>query len=411
MAAEGWDDHDRSNRYFSVDSAKNFLASLAPNAILFTGGDNDTFPLWYAQEVEGFRTDVRVIVLTYFNTDWYIDQMTRQAYESEPLPFSLQEENYRQGGLNDVVYYVENKNVKGALPLKQYIKLVRENHPAIRVNNRGEEFNTIPSKVISLDINKQAVIENSIIPEGMEDLVVDKMIFQLKGSALYKNDLMILDLIATNNWERPIYFNNTSLQSINFDLTEYVMHEGTAYRLLPVRNPNPQVEMVNTEVMYNNMMNKFFWRELDNPEVYYNEDYRNFVLNHRSSFNTLALALINEGDTERAREVLNRSLEVMPDEGVPFDYVSALTVQLLLEVGEEEKALQIAELLSNRADELLTYLEKENTDLGNERQKNLIILSQLSRTMAEAGMQEKAMEYQNLLGKHYSGLGGGGRLR
>jgi hypothetical protein len=411
MAAEGWDDHDRSNRYFSVDSAKNFLASVAPNAILFTGGDNDTFPLWYAQEVEGFRTDVRVIVLTYFNTDWYIDQMTRQTYESEPLPFSLQEENYRQGGLNDVVYYVENKNVKGALPLKQYIKLVRENHPAIRVNNRGEEFNTIPSKTISLDINKEAVIESGIIPEGMEDLVVDKMIFQLKGSALYKNDLMILDLIATNNWERPIYFNNTSLQSINFDLTEYVLHEGTAYRLLPVRNPNPQAEMVSTEVMYNNMMNEFFWRELDNPEVNYNEDYRDFVLNHRSSFNTLAQALINEGDTQRAREVLNRSLEVMPDEAVPFDYVSALTVQLLLEVGEEEKALQIAELLSSRADELLSYLDEENTELGNERQKNLIVLSQLSRTMAEAGLQEKAVEYQNLLGKHYGGLSGGGRLR
>lgn len=245
----------------------------------------------------------------------------------------------------------------------------------------------------------------------MEDLVVDKMLFQLKGSALYKNDLMILDLIANNNWERPIYFNNTSLQSINFDLTEYVLHEGTAYRLLPIRNPNPQAEMVSTEIMYNNLMNEFFFRELDNPDVYYNEDYRNFVLNHRSSFNTLAQALIEEGQTTRAREVLNRSLEEMPDEGVPFDYVTALTVQLLLAVGEEEKALAIADLLSSRADEMLTYLNEENTEIGNERQKNLIVLSQLSRSMAAAGMNEKAQAYQELLGKHYAGAGAAGRLR
>ncbi|WP_017732002.1 glycosyltransferase family 117 protein [Nafulsella turpanensis] len=411
MAAEGWDDHDRSDRYFSVDSAKNFLASLAPNAILFTGGDNDTFPLWYAQEVEGFRTDVRVIVLTYFNTDWYIDQMTRQVYESEPLPFSLEEPNYRQGGLNDVIYYVENQNVKGALPLKQYIKLVKENHPAIRISNGGEEFNTIPSKVIALDVNKEEVLESGIIPESKEDLIVDKMVFQLKGNALYKNDLMILDLIATNDWERPIYFNNTSLQSINFDLTEYVIHEGTAYRLLPIRNPNPQAEMVNTEVMYDNMMNDFFWRELDNPDVYYNEDYRNFVLNHRSSFNTLAQALIEEGKTEKAREVLLYNLKVMPDAGVPFDYVTALTVQLLLQVGEQEKAIEIADLLSQRADELLAYLNEENTEIGNERQKNLIILSQLARSMAAAGLQEKALEYQTILGEHYGGLSASPGLR
>lgn len=411
MLAEGWDDHNRSNRYFSVDSAKNFLASLAPNAILFTGGDNDTFPLWYAQEVEGFRTDVRVIVLTYFNTDWYIEQMTRQVYESEPLPFSLTPENYAQGGVNDLIYYVENKNVQGAIPLKQYINLIRENHPAIRVSSQGEEFNTVPSKVLTLDIDKQQVINNSIIPAGMEDLVVDKMVFRLKGGALYKNDLMILDLLATNDWKRPVYFNNTSLQSINFDVTEYVIHEGTAYRLLPIRNPNPEAEMVNTEVMYDNIMNKFFFRELDNPDVYYNEDYRNFVLNHRSSFNTLALALIEEGKDERAKEVIFRSLEVMPDKGVPFDYVSALTVQLLLELDEKEKAIEIADILSRRADELLAYMARENKSIGNEKQKNLIILNQLSRTMASAGLEEKAREYQELLARHYGGINQGPGLR
>ena len=128
MAAEGWDDHDRSDRYFSVDSAKNFLISCAPNAIIFTGGDNDTFPLWYVQDVEGFRTDMRVLVLSYSNTDWYIEQMLDKHYESEPLPLSLTLENYRQGGPNDYLPYYDGLNVKGALDIKQYLELVKNDH-------------------------------------------------------------------------------------------------------------------------------------------------------------------------------------------------------------------------------------------------------------------------------------------
>ena len=182
------------------------------------------------------------------------------------------------------------------------------------------------------------------------------------------------------------------------------MHEGTAYRLLPIRNPNPQAEMVNTDVMYDNMMNKFFWRELDNPDVYYTEDYRNFVLNHRASFNTLAGALLDEGDKERALKALRKSLEVMPDKSIRYDYASALTVQLLLEAGDTEKAVEIAEVMTRRADKTLTYLEQENMDMGNQRQINLVILNQLSRAMASAGKEDEAMRYQQLLAKHYQSL-------
>ncbi len=405
MAAEGWDDHDRSDRYFSVDSARNFLASCAPNAILFTGGDNDTFPLWYVQEVEGFRTDVRVIVLTYFNTDWYIDQMKMKMNESEPLPISLTEENYKQGGLNDVLYYVENPNVKGALPLEQYIKLVRDGHPAIRVQTRTDEVNTIPSKNLSLNIDRQKLLSSGIIPKDKEDLLVDRMEFKLKGSALEKNALILLDILVTNNWERPIYFNNTSLQSIGLDLTEYVLHEGTTYRLLPVRNPQPKDEMVNTEVMYNNLMNNFYWRELDNPEVYYSKDYRDFVANHRSAFNTLGSALIAEGNTERAKEVINHSLEVMPDEGVPFDYVTVLSAQILADAGDKERALELGTMLGDRAVNLLTYLvNNPEAQVDNELQKALITLQQLTYMFADLGDQEKATYYQQQFTQSYDVL-------
>jgi hypothetical protein len=277
MAVQGWDDHDRSDRYFSVDSAKNFLASCAPNAILFTGGDNDTFPLWYAQEVEGFRTDVRVIVLSYFNTDWYIKQMTRPAYESAPLPFSLEEAQYKQGGPNDYLPFVERQEVKGAISLSQYLELIRKNSPALKLRGSMSSYNTVPARELYVNVDTAQVLniqqktfnengeivneDQAMIPTDKRDLMVDRMFLRLKGSALEKKDLMILDLIATNNWERPIYFNNTSLQGVNIDVRKYVVQEGNAYRLLPIENPDPNTELVNTDVMYENMMKHFYWRE------------------------------------------------------------------------------------------------------------------------------------------------------
>jgi hypothetical protein len=405
MAAEGWDDHDRSDRYFSVDSAKNFLASCAPNAILFTGGDNDTFPLWYAQEVEGFRTDVRVIVLTYLNTDWYIEQMTRQQYESEPLPFSLSKEHYRQGGPNDYLPFMD-MNIK-ALDISQYIQLIRDNHQGLRIPTSFGSYNAVPSKTMYLNVNRDEVLAKGIIPEGMEDLIPERLQWTLKGGGLEKKDLMILDLIQNNNWERPIYFNHTSLQGVNMNLRSFVVQEGTTYRLLPVENPDRgqgAEELVNTDVMFDNLMTNFHWRELNNPNVYYSEDYRNFVANHRSSFNSLAEALLMEGDDERARQVLLKSLEVMPDEGVPFDYTIAQTVGLLLQVGETERARTIADILADRADKWLTYLLEDNKSIGFELQKNITTLNQLNNSFKAAGLNEEALRYQELFVKHYQKL-------
>ena len=408
MAAEGWDDHDRSDRYFSVDSARNFLASCAPNAILFTGGDNDTFPLWYVQEVEGFRTDVRVIVLTYFNTDWYIDQLKMKMNESEPLPISLTKDIYKQGGLNDVIYYNPNANYNSRdLPLKQYLDLVKANNPAIQYRTGSGMVNTIPGKNLGLNVDRQKLLESGVIPKDKEDLLVDNMSIKIKGNALEKNALILLDILVTNNWERPIYLNNTSLQSLGIDLTEYVMHEGTTYRLLPVRNPNPNEEMVNTEVMYKNMMNDFQWRELDNPDVYYNEDYRDFIENHRSAFNTLATALLEEGDKTRAKEVIEYSLEKMPDITVPYSYVSAISAQLLYECGEEEKAREIFDKVGKRALKELAYVTNNpEANLGRNLQKSLITLRQLA--LIYAGMQDEANSkmYMQKFEQYYTMLQG-----
>lgn len=407
MAAEGWDDHDRSGRYFSVDSARNFLASCEPNAILFTGGDNDTFPLWYIQEVEGYRTDVRVIVLSYFNTDWYIEQMTRPAYESAPLPFSLTEKDYRQGGPNDFLPYYENKQVKGAaINLPQYLKLIREENPGLQVPTKFGKYNSVPSKSLYLDIDTADIKSRNLVPEDKEQFIPEKMVFTLRRGGLEKNTLMILDLIANNNWERPIYFNNTSLQGASINLNDYVVQEGNAYRLLPVKNPNPRTEFVNTELMYDNVMNEFRFRGLADPNVYNSIDHRNFALNHRSTFNSLANALLSEGKKEKAIAVLNKSLEEIPDISIPYDYTSSQTVKLLFAAEQRERALEIAKVMGERANEELEYLNDKNLSIGNETQKNLLILNDLVNTMKSENENELAARFEEYFMKHYTNISG-----
>lgn len=402
MAVENWDDHDRSDRYFSVDSAKNFMASCAPNAILFTGGDNDTFPLWYSQEVEGFRTDMRVIVLSYFNTDWYIDQMTRKAYESEPAPFSIDKNLYRQGGPNDYLPYIENPNIKGnAISLEAYMNLVKQDHQAIKVPTLLGSYNSIPAKALYLNIDTAYVKSLGIVPKDMEHLIPEQMVFRLKGSGLEKNTFMILDMILTSNWTRPIYFNNTSLQNAGIDFRRHVVQEGNTYRLLPIDRGNMQDGLVDTETMYDNMMNKFSFRELDNPKVYYSEDYRNFVLNHRSSFNTLADALIAKNEMEKAREVLNRSLEVMPNKSLRYDYSNVQTASLLFQIGENEKAVDIAEKLGKSSIGYLEYYVNMNSSPANEVQKHMTILSLLSRMLKQHGQDELATEIETSFLDYY----------
>jgi len=404
MAVENWDDHDRSGRYFSVDSAKNFLASCAPNAILFTGGDNDTFPLWYVQEVEGFRTDVRVIVLSYFNTDWYINQMRRNSYESEPLPFTLENKHYIQGGLNDYLPIVENPSVKGAINLTQLMKLIQSEHPGLQIPTSISAYNSIPAKSMYLNIDTADILKKNIVPDNLKPLMVSRMEWGLKGSGLEKKDLMILDLLVANNWERPIYFNNTSLSSINMNFRPFVVQEGNAYRLLPVRNPDPSGLLVNTEAMYDNLMNNYHWRGLQDASVYNTEDYRNFVLNHRATFFHLAEALFYAGKFEKAGDVLKKSLEVMPDSGVPYDHFVVQYVDLLLRLDEYDLASDIAEKTGIKADQILTYYFDNDLHNQFEIQRNLLTLSELARAYKSNKDDDLANLYEEMFRKHYSGL-------
>ncbi len=402
MAKDGWDDHNRNHRYFSVDSANNYLESCAPNAILFTGGDNDTFPLWYAQEVEGLRTDMRVVVLSYYNTDWYIAQSMRQHYTSEPLPYTLTLENYKQGGRNDALYYSES-NIKN-IDLRQYLDLLKKDHKAL-VHPQYQTTNMVPSRDLILSVDVEKVKSLNIVPEGMDSLIVPYMQLRLKGNVLEKKDLAMLDVLATANWERPMYVNNTSLAQFNIDLSPYVVQEGNAYRILPVYNPNPQSELVNTEVSFHNMTEKFKFRGLDDPRGYYNQDYRNFVLNHRSSFNSLAEALIQEEKTEKARETILFALNKMPDITVPYDYTTSRSVAILFEVGEKEKAIEISQIMGDRAIEMIDYLV-EKGELDQTFQINMAILGEIQRTLYEYGEAELAKKYDDAYTRIYEQMSG-----
>lgn len=402
MVAKGWDNHDRNHRYHSVDFAKNLLNSCAPNAILFTGGDNDTFPLWYVQEVEGFRTDVRVCNLSLLGTDWYIDQMKRKTYESDPLPISLEKKNYLYGR-NDVIPFYELQNVSSGINLKEYIDLIREESRYIQVPlTSGDMTFILPSSVLFLPVDVEAVKAKNIIKEDLLPNLRDSISWSIGNRDLYKSDLIMLDIIATNNWERPIYFSSTLGSSSYLNLKEYMQLEGYAFRLLPVKVEGASDGYINSDIMFDKMMNAMSWRELNNPNTYYDNTFLGSpVLSARIAFLRLINQLLTEGKTEQAREALKRSLETMPDESIPYDQISVNFIAPALELGEDEIAQHIAETMAHRADENLRFAKEAKTKSNWNSNLNLYILQSIMTAYQESGKTEEAAKYQEMLQQHF----------
>lgn len=417
MGFQAWEGHDRSGRVHQVDFAKNLLNSCAPNAILFTGGDNDTFPLWYVQEVEGFRTDVRVCNLSLLGTDWYISQMKRRTYESEALPISFEENNYLKG-VNDQIPFVEinNERIKEGISLKQYLDLVKRNDPAIqRVVSTGESINTLPSTNLFLEYNPQEVMAMGFVDSSYSAALTGVMKWSVGEKDLLKNDLLVLDIIAQNNWKRPIYFGGTLPPSSYLNLKEYLRLEGYAYRLMPYQVPGARDGIVDSDIMYENVMNKMEWTNLNNPEVYYDsETYLKVpIITARYSFLRLADQLVREGRKEEAKKVLDKCLEVMPHESIPYDQLSANFVVFYYEVGDNAKAKEIAQVISKRADENLNYFtqlaskggsSQWGSNLGGFIQENLRDLSVLNSVLEEND-PAFAQEVNQIYAKYAGSLG------
>ncbi|WP_299824761.1 DUF2723 domain-containing protein [uncultured Pontibacter sp.] len=391
MALQGWNDHDRSDRYFSLDLAKNLLDSCAPNAILFTHADNDTYPLWYAQEVEGYRTDVRVAVMTFLNTDWYIEQMKRPAYKAAPWPLSLETENYRQG-TNDYLPYLERPQVATGIDLKQFMQLVKQNHPALQAQyGTGTTLLTFPTKNFYMPIAKQQVQAHGVVSQDRMHDVTDRLHLKAEVPYLEKRHLVVLDLLSTQNWDRPIYFSGNIPVSDYVGLHKYSRLEGFAYRIVPVKTESEQEQgYVNKEVLYDNLVNKFSYRNLDSPSVYLDQNYLNFAASAREKFALLAKAYVDAGENEKALEVIDFCFEKMPLDTVPSDFHTPKFVPLLVAIGEEKKAEQLVHHIAQNTQQELDYYLTKGSLFERKVQLNLLQLQELIIAAQDSGMQAQA---------------------
>ncbi|MEA3446711.1 MAG: DUF2723 domain-containing protein [Bacteroidota bacterium] len=381
MASENWDDHDRSHRYTARDFAYNYLNSCAPNAILFTNGDNDTFPLWYAQEVEGIRTDIRVCNLSYLSTDWYIDQMKRKAYDSEPVPFSMTHDQYVQGTRDYVPIY---ERFKEYVPLRQIIDFVADDSQRTKVNPQAEEMlDYIPAKKLRIPVDKQKILDKGIVSPRFADKIVDNIDWKMNKNFLMKNDLMVLDLLATFNWDRPVYFAITVGRDSYVKLENYFQIEGLAYRLVPIKTSSKggHIGHIDTDIMYDNMINKFQWGNINDPRVYLDENNQRMLMNFRSNFGRLALELFKEGKEEKAREVADRCQELMPNERVPFNYFNIGIAEVYYNLKDNEKANEIINVLLDKSVQELDFYFSLNSEMfsrsATNAQRTLALMQEL----------------------------------
>jgi len=403
MAAQGWDDHDRSNRYTSVDSAKNLLNSCAKDAILFTNGDNDTFPLWYAQQVEGLRPDVRVAVLSYLNTDWYINQMKQQANASAPLPSTLPADRYAQG-TNDYLPYAENPNVP-EVSLPDFVRLVGQNSDLLKVSY-GDGSNTLmsfPSTKFYLPVDTAAVEKLGIIPKDRRGQLVSRLEFDLGKGAMEKKTLFILDVLAANQWQRPVYFaTSVARQEDHLGLEPYFQLEGLAWRVLPLKDPayNPRGEVgyVQKDILYPRLMQQFAYRGLNDGTLFQDENSRVFPSNYRDKFARLANTYLAAGDTATARRIADQCLAAIPDQGIAYDYYSPQLVPALVAGGERPRANQILDVLLDRTRRaLLYYAAHPNSLFDRELSQHVGTAQQLYLAAQQVGDTRRAEQALELL--------------
>lgn len=362
MGSQDWNDHDRSGRYLTRDVAFDYLNSCDKNAILFTNGDNDTFPLWYAQEVEGKRTDVRVCNLMLLNTDWYINQMKWKTNNSDPLPVTLPVKKYYDG-VNNQVFIIEK--TKDPVDVSTVIDYVKSDNPATKAQLSATEIlDIIPSRTIRIPVDKQKVLASGIVKPEDADKIVPYIDIKLKGSSIMKSQLIILDILAHNNWERPVYF-VTGYHNDAMGLEEYFRMEGLAYRLVPVRYGNRgwnDYGGIATDIMYDNVMNKFVWGGANNPKV--NLDYNHvrtlIVVRARLCYARLARALIAEGKKEQALQVLDRCQQALPVSKFPIDPYYPDLIEQYFAAGATDRAVEMVKELRDTYYARLDYFLKQN---------------------------------------------------
>ncbi|MDR2938362.1 MAG: DUF2723 domain-containing protein [Prevotellaceae bacterium] len=424
MAKENWDDHNRSGRYLARDFAYNYLNSCKPNSVLFTYGDNDTFPLWYIQEVEGVRTDVRLMNLSYASAEWYIEQMQQAYYKSAPLPMSLTRE--KVAGSRRAIVAVQDR-IKEPLDIKKAMDFVISDAPSTkgRSNYRGmESIDYFPSKTLRIETNVENALRAGIIEKEQAAVFRDKMDGRQErgvvtnmpdilpyvdinlGSTMYRNSLAIIDLLANFSWNRPIYWGTTAPASYNLGLDKYFKNEGFANLFVPQllvpagrMSGNDTYGYTNADSAYDKLMNVFVFRNLNNPKVYYDENSRRMMATERNAFIRCIIALVNEEKNDKAKALISKYLEAFPAPEISIYYDAATIVDVLYIVGENERANAVANGIATDAEQQLRYFRslKRSPDADYEYSIALQYLRRMSQSAKRHNQVEQEKKLNDIL--------------
>ncbi|RZK49788.1 MAG: DUF2723 domain-containing protein [Pedobacter sp.] len=409
MAAQGWDDHDRSEKWLARDVAINYLESCAPNAILFTYGDNDTYPLWYAQEVENIRPDVRLVNLSLFDTDWYIDNLQRKVHESEALPLSMKPAQY-VSGVRDVMYFQDYK-IAEPVELKQIVDLLLSDDDEDKMAlSNNTKVNFTPTLNFKLSVNPSEAIKNGAVPAADSARIATEVVWKFNKNYITKGNLALLDILAHNNWKRPVYFCTTVPSDQYIGLDNYLYNEGMAYRLMPykVSAQEDETNRLNTAPMYENVMNKFKWGNIKSAK-YLDLQSQDDLSIFNNLFTDLARALILEGKTVEAKKVMERREQVIPDK--LYSMRTLMSVPNIIEnlylLGETEKAnaqiRKAADFVRKEVNYLADVSKSKNTLVGGQNVQIALIygLDHMKKIAEEHKQTKIAKELDDTFGALY----------
>ncbi|WP_437922322.1 glycosyltransferase family 117 protein [Sphingobacterium sp. LRF_L2] len=376
LIAQNYDDHNRSEKTLARDMARNYLESCAPNAILFSYGDNDTYPLWYVQEVEGFRTDVRVVNLSLLSADWYMKQMMDKVNDADALPIQIDPELIKDG-VRDVIYYQDYK-IPGYVPVQDLVKVMLSDNPQNKAQlQSGEYVNLLPTKKMELAVDKQAVLANKVVPKEWDAAVVDTMRWTYSLNYVSRAELSMLAILANNNWKRPIYFTITTPEENYMGLDRYLVSEGFAYRLMPVDfglKEGEQSAVENVDQTYDNIMNKFSWGNIGKASYVDPDSYRYISMYVGTIYGQTAQQLVAAGEIDKAKKLVINAYDNMPKRAYLMSEVMSYVplLEVMYKVGEVAKANEITKRNLDFIRENMSYYEtiaetKSNLEYRNMR--------------------------------------------
>lgn len=396
MACQNWDDHSRAKKYTAIAMAKNYLESCDQNAILYTIGDNDTFPLWYAQEIEGIRTDIKIVNTQLFMTDWYIDQMKFKTYKSDGLPISFTHNEY----VGDKLDYVAHiPKTEARWDIKAFIDFIKNPKSTVEMSN-GQTIHFYPTNKIRIPVDKNKIIKNKVVNSIYYDSIVPYIDLDIKGSAIYKNRLMALDVLANNDWKRPIYFTGGSFGDDDYLwMKDYLQLDGLVYKLVPIKTPidkeNPyDMGNINSDKMYDLVM-KWNWGNGQLKSIYHDPETRKNSISYRTNMARLMEQLINEGKIVKAKKIIDLALNIMP-----MDYYAYYTMLEpfaggYYEVGEKVKARQLLERLMSKYKQNLTYYSGIQPSIQNGIASDIITDIERYRSLLTVMKDRGDIEFYN----------------